>query len=565
MLFTALLLGCTVFGIYKSIFYGCDIDESYAITLSYRLAWGDHLFKEMWEVHQTSAIFMAPFIYAYRLIHGTTLGMVVYLRIVGTLIQLVVAVFLYHSTANYISSKYALILTVLFFDFSPKYSQVLEFCFLEYLFLTCMAIAFLYYFDGQKKCFLVIAGVFQAFSVFAYPQMIVILPFELLLLLYTLREDEKKWLGILCFFGAEGVTGLTYLLYILCHVSIKEFMENIPYILSDGSHQLNLTEKIVNHGREILGYLIPLFVGILLFEITMTLLRKAGREEKRFIPECGFLTAGLLYALVPVIQKYYTGIRHLDLSYGIIFLSEVLAYLNLRFGKRDRESRRFLGIMLILFMLFLCSCFASNMTIYANGGLLVPVMLLLWISFIRNHDFLSRPEMRTKKEGAWAIWFPITLLCAYFLLARMTLVRFTAVQPKTIFNTYYTIKAGTAENIKVTEQEHIRYHDQLAAISTYVTAADSMLFFGSDTYCYFLTGCGIATPTTISTPMYDETILEYYKKYPYKQPTVIIVDKYWQGLDQLLAVPQFGDWVRENYDLEHMIEEAYTIVIFKNA
>lgn len=551
---------CTVFGIYKSIYYGCDIDESYAITLAYRLVKGDHLFKEMWEVHQTSAIFMAPFIYLYMLIRGGTVGLVVYLRMVGTLVQALVTVFLYFAIKKYVSGKHAFWLSLLFFNFSPKYSQVLEFCFLEYLFMTCMVIALLYYDTYRKNAMLVLAGVFQACSIFAYPQMLLLLPVEAVLLFLMLGKEQARHKKILCFFGAEAASGLLFLIYVLCHVSLSELFDNVPYILSDGSHQLNLMEKIVNHGREILSYLLPLSAGIVMFELAWRLLSKKGEQTRRFVLECFFLTAGLLYALVPVIQKYYTGVRHLDLSYAIIFVSLVLGYLNIRFGKRNGQNRYFAALTGILTGLFFISCFASNMTIYANGGLLVPVMILLWILFLKDREGMF--DGHDKKRTTWAVWVPVSILAIYFLSARMTLIRFTAVQPKTIFDKYYTIEVGTAKKLRVTEKEHIMYHAGYNACMEHVNASDSMLFFGSDTYNYFLTGCSVATPTTISTPMYDEAILAYYKKYPYKVPSVILVDKYWQGLDKLLEVPAFGDWVSRNYDLEHRIEEPYHIIIY---
>ena len=43
----------------KNLFIGADTDEGYGIMVGYRLAMGDRLLLEMWEPHQTSAIFTA--------------------------------------------------------------------------------------------------------------------------------------------------------------------------------------------------------------------------------------------------------------------------------------------------------------------------------------------------------------------------------------------------------------------------------------------------------------------------------------------------------------------------
>ncbi|MFR8791977.1 hypothetical protein [Gallintestinimicrobium sp.] len=45
----------------KNLFIGADTDEGYGIMAGYRLAMGDRLLLEMWEPHQTSAIFTASF------------------------------------------------------------------------------------------------------------------------------------------------------------------------------------------------------------------------------------------------------------------------------------------------------------------------------------------------------------------------------------------------------------------------------------------------------------------------------------------------------------------------
>lgn len=41
----------------KNLFIGADTDEGYGIMVGYRLAMGDRLLLEMWEPHQTSAIY----------------------------------------------------------------------------------------------------------------------------------------------------------------------------------------------------------------------------------------------------------------------------------------------------------------------------------------------------------------------------------------------------------------------------------------------------------------------------------------------------------------------------
>ena len=49
----------------KRIFFGLDNDEQYSLALAYRVARGDILFKEMWEPHQLSVLFLAILVKKY--------------------------------------------------------------------------------------------------------------------------------------------------------------------------------------------------------------------------------------------------------------------------------------------------------------------------------------------------------------------------------------------------------------------------------------------------------------------------------------------------------------------
>jgi len=158
---------------------------------------------------------------------------------------------------------------------------------------------------------------------------------------------------------------------------------------------------------------------------------------------------------------------------------------------------------------------------------------------------------------------PILVMCLYFFVARSVLVRFTSVQPLTIFEDYYEIGIGTAEKVKVTEFEHIQYHAKLSAIQKYVTHEDTLLYLGSDMYNYFMIGNGIGVQSTISTPGFDETAVAYYERYPEKMPDIVVLDKYHTTLERATENEAFAEWLGCNYDLENVIEEEMMTVIYR--
>ena len=79
----------------KNLLIGTDTDEGYGIMVGYRLAMGDRLLLDMWEPHQTSAIFTALFIGPFVRLTGGVNYLNLFLRVVFFPIQAGVSVFLY--------------------------------------------------------------------------------------------------------------------------------------------------------------------------------------------------------------------------------------------------------------------------------------------------------------------------------------------------------------------------------------------------------------------------------------------------------------------------------------
>ena len=86
--FQIMILLLSVLACVKTIFISLDIDESYAMAVGYRLATGERFFKDLWEAHQLGGFFIAPFLRLFLMITGSTSYMVIYARVLGTVIHL---------------------------------------------------------------------------------------------------------------------------------------------------------------------------------------------------------------------------------------------------------------------------------------------------------------------------------------------------------------------------------------------------------------------------------------------------------------------------------------------
>ena len=94
------LLVLSVLAAIKTIFVSLDIDESYALAVGYRLAAGERLFLDLWESHQLGGVFLAPFLWLYRMIAGTTVYFEIYARVIGTLIHILTGIYLYETAVK---------------------------------------------------------------------------------------------------------------------------------------------------------------------------------------------------------------------------------------------------------------------------------------------------------------------------------------------------------------------------------------------------------------------------------------------------------------------------------
>lgn len=111
----------------KCIFVSLQMDEEYAVSMSYRLLLGDKLFAQIWDPHQTSAFLMEFLIWIYWKIFHTTTYVVLWVRAIGVLIQLAIAYYLYRMLCYVTEPGHSFYLAVVYFNLLPKTYVMPEF------------------------------------------------------------------------------------------------------------------------------------------------------------------------------------------------------------------------------------------------------------------------------------------------------------------------------------------------------------------------------------------------------------------------------------------------------
>ncbi len=154
LMITAIALGL------KYIFVDFGIDAEFQISMSYRLAKGDVMFKEMWEPVQTSAFLCAFFIKIYLTLFHTTTGIVLYLQVLGILVDGTISYLLYRVVSRHLHcDNAACIMAWIFFVVSPKDVPIPDYANMQVWFSVLLCLTLFLYYENRKRRWIFLSAV----------------------------------------------------------------------------------------------------------------------------------------------------------------------------------------------------------------------------------------------------------------------------------------------------------------------------------------------------------------------------------------------------------------------
>ena len=200
-LFRIICIVISIFAALKMLFFAYGLDEEYQVVMSYRSAMGDSLLGSMWEPHQTSAFLCMLLMKPYLVLFHTTTGIVIYLRICGTLIHLGISYYLYRVVSGFIGEEYAFYISLIYFNTIPKQIMLPEFGIMQVWFFTLITLFFMsYYVSGmRKKYYLILAGFAMVGEVLSYPSCVILYPFFVYIMIKRSVGSRMKDIGIFTF------------------------------------------------------------------------------------------------------------------------------------------------------------------------------------------------------------------------------------------------------------------------------------------------------------------------------------------------------------------------------
>ena len=567
----------------KNIFVGVDNDETYGIVLGYRLAMGDRLLLEMWEPHQTSAIFTALLIKPFLWLGGGSVTFLnLYLRVVYFVIHGLVSYSVYCTFrlwgAGENDSEHkgecAKWLGLIYFVSIPKCICIPEYSNLHIWFFTLFCLSFVwFYFERSpvqgKWPILLLGGIFLTADVLAYPSMVLLYPFGLLLIWWKDKEQRGEgirskerysnnhfWTKALlftlpCVIGAIVLGG-----YVFSYMTWEQIGEVLPYILGDGSHDVSAAEKwskvLISVG-EMAGFLAAgaVAAGVCTL-VSGTWYQRTGKgklNRREWLDLFGAVMFGIL-----ILQQFYCWFTsEFNASYPhIIYL--YLCLLGIYYsGKTAGKQRMGLYLIGLSAVSYISIILMSNWEpIHLIPYLIVGVLggLFYWYRYLEEQYRIGR-----KLFG---------MICGLLVFSNIFgycyLIIGGAQVHSTIFDVGGYSREGLRKGIIAEYMSAYRYNTNYKSWAEAIPEGSNVLFVGTDPAFYMLGDCVIASGSTISTPTFDESLLAYWEMNPDRYPDAVVFDCMWGSIEIVEEDSFIMQWVKEEFGYTEMLEYPYVTV-----
>lgn len=548
-----ILLILSAFAAISKIFIGFDVDEGYAVSMPYRLLQKDRLFLDMWEIHQTSSILPYIFIWLFVKITGSNTGIILYLRIISTVIHLAFSIWVYKELAGKIKKEWSVLGAILYFNFLPKWLMNLDFS--MQLIWGMTAMLFLLNKKKKENLALFMSGVSLAMTVLGYPTMIVLYPFALWII-WKYHDKSVKKMGV--FTLGCGICAVLFLGYIFSYMSLKELIDSIPYVFSDGSHQFDMATKWglffkrwLEAALQAAVLLVPTFAVLVLCKLVI---------KKRFVKKeyyyYLFLMAFMLFSSLIVIFANVFGISwgpfRLQVRYLVLFIMAFFLGKE-QFKKASKEIKDFFVVGTLV--AFAGILLASNVGPVSSSSYLIIGILGLVIFIYRYQKEVDI------KYGETLSYLVVSIFVLSLIFCKGYYVRVSEYPPANILEARQQIDFGPLKGIYVYEQDFKRAEDFYEVI-TEGEKGEKLLLLSTEGIYNLDTNGSYVIPTTISTPAFNEQWVEYFELHQDKIPTRIIIGKNTvDNLEKFFAQNPLGIWISENYDIENRKEDEYLCVI----
>ena len=515
-----------IFSLWK-VRYGLSIyDESFYLTIPYRMCHGDKLFLNEWHVSQLSALLQYPLMKLYLLVHSGTDGIVLDFRRIYIAVNFAGGLLAYRRLRKYGVGAAAAVL--LYLLYAPYNIMALSY---NSLGLLCGFLCAVYLATAAKSSDYAVSGLFFAGLVLCQPLMLaefaVVYPVLICLSLILKRRELLR--GLLWFLLGCVILAAPVLVYFIFSVGISNILATLPLMMNDPEHDMGELLSVSFIYRSIVDYYLPempaglrfvsrstlkvLYVGFVPICAAACLDRGRRRRAALYLSLSALLCAliGAAYTLLyPYKSTYISYVNHLLfpwLLHGVCLVPLLT--------KRERWQ---LSLFYALGFLHALSFLTSNQGGNVFSIALLPACLASIMLSIKYCSSLGRAK-------AVPVFICTAVSAALLLYVRAGYCFMSP--PVSQFDSQCI--SGPAAGIYATEDDAARCDSvSLSMKSKRLDAGGSTLFLATDPLFYLCTDTGLAQYSAWLSFNIDSTpsrLEAYYSFNPDKRPDAIVIEK----------------------------------------
>lgn len=520
---TVLLL---FFSLWKSR-YGLGIyDESFYLTIPYRMCHGDKLFLNEWHVSQLSALLQYPLMKLYLLVHPGTDGIVLAFRRIYIAVNFAGGLLAYRRLREYGVGAAAVVL--LYLLYAPYNIMALSY---NSLGLLCGFLCAVYLATAAKNSDYAASGLFFAGLVLCQPLMLAEFAVVYLVLfcvsLILKRPDLLR--GQLWFLLGCMILAAPVLVYFIFSVGISNILATLPLMMSDPEHDMGELLSVSFIYKSIVDYYLPEMPAGLKFVSRSTLkvlymgfvpiwaavLFDRGRRKRATL----YLSlSALLCALIGTAYMLLYPYKSTYISYVNYLLFPWLLHGVCLVPLLTKRERWQLSLFYALGFLHALSFLTSNQGGNVFSIALLPACLASIMLSIKYCSSIGRAK-------AVPVFICTAVSAALLLYVRAGYCFMSP--PVSQFDSQCI--SGPAAGIYATEDDAARCDSvSLSMKSKRLDAGGSTLFLATDPLFYLCTDTGLAQYSAWLSFNIDSTpsrLEAYYSLNPDKRPDTIVIEK----------------------------------------
>ncbi|MBO5639859.1 MAG: hypothetical protein J5916_08140 [Oscillospiraceae bacterium] len=507
----------TAFLFWKCKYGFANVDESFYLTIPFRLCQGDSLFLHEWHLTQLSSILLYPAMWLYRIVFPDTVGILFHFRLLFTFVWCIVALFIFFRLKN-LSILGAMLASLAFLYYAPFGIMALSYNSMGILFLLCACVLAVSSEHSRTSWFF--AGFFLAGAVLCCPYLLVL--YILLTaaavasLVWRRKEVMYCWLFVSC---GCGLMFILFCLLVFSRATLRDLIVVFPELFRDPEHSnFDFLSKTAVYCQVIWGCNRAFVPGLIVFALSCVLAFRNNGRKIGFVLVC---FAAFFILLCFLVEKPYINYLMFPINLPGLYCALI---------SKDQKIRRlFFGLWLPGAIYSFCLHLSSNQEFYAISSastVMTVASIMILICYLSDQDWQA-DSFRFYRKAAY---FAFALLISVQLCGEIYM-RYTSVFWESGMNEQKVLCESGPEKGILMAPEHLQDYQVLENDVTIIQEDKSIqkvLFLSRNTYLYLIAQKEYATYSAWLSGVNTRTMERldrYYELFPEKTPDGIYIEK----------------------------------------